>query len=62
MVLVAYAQKPPLNTHADISSGASGLNFGQSLYLHLYFVYICMQAAKALVSQHIGAGSQAFIA
>ena len=29
--LVAYAQKPPLNGHADLSSRARGLNFSLSL-------------------------------
>ena len=32
-------QKPPLNILVDICSGASSLNFGLSLQLHLYFVY-----------------------
>ena len=27
------------NDHADASSGAKGLNFGQSLQLHAYFVH-----------------------
>ena len=26
------------NTHPEVSSGTRGLNFGLSLYLHLYFV------------------------
>ena len=34
-----YTQTPPLNAHADVSSRARGLNFGQRLYLHPYFVY-----------------------
>ena len=29
----------PLNDHTDISSRATGLNFGPGLYLHPYFVY-----------------------
>ena len=46
-VIVAYAQKPPLNTHVDVFSGARGLSFG------LVFIYIqtlCMRAASALES------------
>ena len=39
LVLIAHAQKPRLNDHADISSGARGLNFGLSLHLHPEFVY-----------------------
>ena len=34
-----YTLKAPLNSHADVSTKARGLNFGLSLYLHLYFVY-----------------------
>ena len=37
--LIAYEQKPPLNTHTDVSSRARGLNFSLSLGLHPYFVY-----------------------
>ena len=36
-VLIAYAQKPPINTRADVSSVARDLNFGLSLLLP-YFV------------------------
>ena len=39
-MLIAYAQKPPLNSYADISSGARGLNFGPSLQLHPCFVNV----------------------
>ena len=38
-VLIVYAQKPHLNAHAEVSSGARGLNFVLSLHLHPYFVY-----------------------
>ena len=38
-VLITYVQMPLMNSHADISSKAKGLNFGLSLYLHSYFVY-----------------------
>ena len=33
LVLIAYVQKPPLNDHSDVSSGAIGLNFGTSIHL-----------------------------
>ena len=39
LVLIAYAQKPPLSAHAVIFSGAIGLHFGPSLQLHPDFVY-----------------------
>ena len=35
----AYAQKPTINAHSDISSETRGLSFGPSLHLHPYFVY-----------------------
>ena len=34
-----YAQKPPINAHADISSEVTCLTFGLSLHLHPYFLY-----------------------
>ena len=33
-VLIAHAQKPPLNTLADLSSGVCGLKFRLKLYVH----------------------------
>ena len=39
---MAYAQKPPKNTHPEVSSGRMGLeilSFGLSLRLYPYFVY-----------------------
>ena len=39
VVLIAHAQKLPLNAQVDVSSGARGLKFGTSLYIHTYFVY-----------------------
>ena len=38
-VLIAYAQMLLINTHADVSSEAIGLNLGLSFDLHLYVVY-----------------------
>ena len=40
LVLNAYGQKPPLNSHSDISSRFRELNFGLSCHLHPYFVYV----------------------
>ena len=45
LVLIAYAQKPPINAHTDVSSSARGLNLGQSHYLHLYFVYMSRECS-----------------
>ena len=39
LALIAYAQRPRLNTRADVASGARRLNLGMSLNLHPYFVY-----------------------
>ena len=46
---------PPTNVHLSVSKRARGLNFGLSIHLHLYFVY--MPAAKSLASLHICADS-----
>ena len=40
--LFAYAQKPPINTLADVSIGARGLNIGPSLHLYPYYVYVTL--------------------
>ena len=39
LVLITYAQKPPLNTHADVIIGVKFLNSGSSLHLHPYYAY-----------------------
>ena len=39
LLLIAYAQKPPSNANADVSSGARDLDFGLNFHLHPYFVY-----------------------
>ena len=39
LVLIAYAQKPPLNIHNLVSSRVRGQIFGLSLQLLPYFVY-----------------------
>ena len=44
-----YLQKLPLNAHADMPSGASGLKFRQNIS--------CVRAAKDLASLRISAGS-----
>ena len=48
LVLVAYAQTPPLNAQADVSRGARGLNFGLSFHLNSYFVYASSEALASL--------------
>ena len=39
LVLITCTQKPPINPHAEISSGARILNFALSLHLHPYSLY-----------------------
>ena len=39
-VHIAYAQMPLINAHSDVSSKAGGLNFGLSLLLYQYLVYM----------------------
>ena len=46
LVLSAYAQKPSLITHADVSSETRGLHFGLSLHLHSYFVYVSRKGSS----------------
>ena len=43
---IAYAQKPPLDAHADIFSRTRGLNFGLSLHLHSNFVYASKEGSS----------------
>ena len=38
LLLIAYTRKYPLNTLADISSGARGVNFCLNHQLHPFFV------------------------
>ena len=51
LVLIAYAHKPTITSHSDISSGARSLNFGLSLDLHPYFVYASSEDSG--VSAHV---------
>ena len=50
LVLILNASS---NAHVDIYSGARGLNFGQSLHLHVHFVSQCAQAVRLVESAHI---------
>ena len=54
---IAYAQKPPLNTHADISSWARSPYFGMNLFLLLYFVYTKSEASTVTVFMHMLTGA-----
>ena len=45
MVLIAIAQKPPINVHADVLSETRGLKFGLSLHLHPYNVYMITEGS-----------------
>ena len=47
LVLNAYAQKPLINAHVDISSKTTGLIFGQSLHLHPYLMYANSEGSGA---------------
>ena len=58
LVLMAYAQNPPLNVHNDVSSVVRSLTFSLCLYLHPNFMYasrhyVCfMHAAKVAIHKH----------
>ena len=47
--LIAYAQNPSINAHADVPSEDKGLILVQVSILHC-IRNLCMRAAKALVS------------
>ena len=55
LIGIAYAQKPHFNTNADVSRGAIGLNFGPSIHLLPYFVYVSSEGSGE--PAHFGAGS-----
>ena len=38
-ILIASAQKPPINSHTDLLSGTRDLSFSLGLQLHPHFVY-----------------------
>ena len=50
LIVAQCVQKHPINAHAYVSNGTRDLNFGPSLHLH---PYLCMPAAKPLVSMPI---------
>ena len=47
LIFIAYAQKPSLNAHVDVSRSARCLELRLSLHLHPYFVYARSAAAQA---------------
>ena len=52
LVLIAYAQRPPLNAHPDVPSGPTCTIFGLRLYLHPYFVYASSEGSCESVQLH----------
>ena len=52
LVLIAYAQRPPLNAHAGVSSGSRGLTVGVSLHLHPYFMYASSEGSGQSAQTH----------
>ena len=52
---MAYGQKPRLDSHADVSSYASGLVLA-SFHLHLYYVYMSSEdwmESQSLLPQNV---------
>ena len=45
LVLIIYAQKPPINAHACASIEARSQNFDMSRHLSLYIVYACSEVS-----------------
>ena len=54
LMLIAYAQKPPLNVHAGVSCGNIGLII---IWVFIYIHTLCMQAVKAMARMSICAGT-----
>ena len=52
LVIIAYAQMPIINAHADVYRGARGLTFGLSLHLYPYFVYVGSEGSDKSVYVH----------
>ena len=52
LLLIAYAQKPSLNTHADTSGKFRGLICGRRLSIPCYFVYERSQDSDATSCKH----------
>ena len=48
LIMLLICSKAPLRTHAAVSSGARGINFGLDLQLHPYFVYANNDCADSL--------------
>ena len=42
----------PLNFHTGVSRGTRGLNFGQCLHLHSYFVYASSECSGESAHMH----------
>ena len=46
LILIEYVQtKPPLKSHADVSSRSRGLNIGLRFQLHPYLVYVISECS-----------------
>ena len=52
LVLIAYAQKPPVNATSDVYSESRVLMFSLSLPLHPYFVYTINEGSGKSVHLH----------
>ena len=54
LMFIAYAQKPPVNVHAGVSSGNICLTI---IWVFIFIHTLCMLAVKAMAKMHICAGS-----
>ena len=52
-MLIAYAQKPPVNVKAGVSCGNIGLII---IFVFIYIHTLCMQAVKAMARMSICTG------
>ena len=54
LMFIAYAQKPPVNAHAGVSSGNVGLII---IWVFIYIHTLCMLAVEAMARMRMCAGS-----
>ena len=52
MVLILYGQSHSLNMHAQLPSGARGLNIDLGLYLHSYCLYTSIKGSGETACMH----------
>ena len=52
LILIAFATKPPLNAHTDVSNEARDLNLCLCLYQHSMFAYASREGSSQCAQLH----------